>query len=273
METLGAIAAYLGSALLAAGIGLGLVLGPAAAALAVASVTSSFAERRLLLLLGPRAYLATFGWLGTAVHELGHASMCVIFRHRITELRLFDPTLRTGALGYVEHEWDRGSPYQQIGNLFIGIAPLVLGTGLLAGAGRLLLEGTERGAVAVDGSAALTSAVLRETGAALDTLASAVRVADWRSWLLLYLAVAVGACMNLSREDLKGSLYGLGFVVLATALFYLATHWAWDCNATLTGGIAAVHGPLLALLLLVSGLNLAVGLLALGLRLLLRVRS
>ncbi|HUT76753.1 MAG TPA: hypothetical protein VM285_03650 [Polyangia bacterium] len=272
METIGAIAAYLGSALLAAGVGLGLVLGPAALALALTSVTSSFSERNLLFLLGPRAYLATFGWLGTAVHELSHALMCLVFRHRVTELRLFDPSLKKGAIGYVEHEWTPGSLYQKIGNFFIGIAPLIMGSGLLAGAGWLLLDGT--GPSQVPGTLYPSNSLLFDTfhhaADAIAALASAACPTDWRWWLLLYLAIAVGASINLSLADLEGSLHGLGLIALATALFYLATHWAWDWNAILAGRIAAIHGPLLALLLLVSGLNLAVGLVAFALRRLLR---
>ncbi len=273
METLGAIAAYLGSALLAAGAGLGLVLGPPVFALALTSATSSFAERNLLLLMGPRVYLATFGWLGTAVHELGHAAMCVVFRHRVTELRLFDPTLKTGAIGYVEHEWDRGSLYQKIGNFFIGAAPLLLGAALLSGAGWLLLDGTDRAAGTWSSSGSLAISVFHEAVDVFESLTKSDRLADWRTWLFVYLAVAIGASMNLSRADLEGSLHGLGFIVLTTAAFTLATHWAMDWHAALAGRVVAVHGPLLALLLLVSGLNLAVGLLALGLGLLVRGRG
>jgi hypothetical protein len=276
METLGAIAAYLGSALLAAGIGLGLVLGPVAAAMALASATSSLAERNLLFLLGPRAYLAAFAWLGTAVHELGHAAMCLVFRHRITDVRLFDPSLRTGAIGYVEHEWDPDSLYQKIGNFFIGIAPLVLGTGLLTGAGWLLIHGPDLGEGSVPGtwndSDSLFFRTMGSTADFVSANVTAQRLAGWRSWLFAYLAVAIGASMNLSRADLKGSLYGLGFLAVSAALLYLATHWAMDWNAALSDRIHVVHGPLLALLLLISGLNLAVGLLAFGLGRLFRLR-
>jgi hypothetical protein len=39
-------------------------------------------------------------WLGTPIHELGHALFCVIFMHRIVEIEFFKPDPLTGTLGY-----------------------------------------------------------------------------------------------------------------------------------------------------------------------------
>jgi hypothetical protein len=266
MELFGHLGAYLGSALVAAGRGLVLVLGPPAAAMILASVTSSFAERRLVSLLGPRAYLATLGWLGTAVHELAHAAMCLVFRHRITDLRLFDPSSKTGAVGWVEHEWDRRSLYQKVGNFFIGVAPVLLGSILLAGAGWLLLGDLRQVPDMGTDAESLVPTVLRRLEGIAAGLWTAERAADWRTWLLAYLALAIGASMNASRVDLEGALYGIGFLLGAVVVFYLASHWAMDWNALLGDRVAAVQVPLLAALLMVSGLNLAAGLASLVLR-------
>ena len=65
-------------------------------------------------------------WLGTPVHELGHALFCLIFFHRIETIKFFEPDPVTGTLGYVTHTWSRKNPWQVLGNFFIGVGPVLL---------------------------------------------------------------------------------------------------------------------------------------------------
>lgn len=69
-----------------------------------------------------------FGFLGIIVHETSHMLMAVLFGHQIIE---FKPLIlpknvarNGGALGYVSQRWNTNSTYQNIGNLFIGTAPI-----------------------------------------------------------------------------------------------------------------------------------------------------
>ncbi|TNC80267.1 MAG: hypothetical protein C9356_15175 [Oleiphilus sp.] len=64
---------------------------------------------------------------GVVLHELSHALMCVVFSHRITEVRFFDPNPQTRQLGYVNHAWNPNSIFHLSGNFFIGIAPFLMG--------------------------------------------------------------------------------------------------------------------------------------------------
>ena len=41
------------------------------------------------------------------------------------EIRLFQPDLETGVLGYVNHSYNKRNMYKVLGNYFIGVAPIV----------------------------------------------------------------------------------------------------------------------------------------------------
>ena len=73
--------------------------------------------------LGQKGYLYIFGWLGTSVHELGHAIFAIIFAHKISKIKLFTPNSGK-SLGQVKHSYTKGNPYQTIGNFFIGIGQI-----------------------------------------------------------------------------------------------------------------------------------------------------
>ena len=61
-------------------------------------------------------------FFGTVLHELSHAIMCVIFRHKIEKIVLF--TLKDkSARGYVNHQYNSRSIYQCLGCFMIAIAP------------------------------------------------------------------------------------------------------------------------------------------------------
>ena len=76
---------------------------------------------------GGRGIIYATSIIGTPVHEMGHASMCVVFGHKIKKMCLWYPKSRDGTLGYVEHSYNRKNLYQRLGNMFIGMGPIFSG--------------------------------------------------------------------------------------------------------------------------------------------------
>ena len=107
-----------------------------------------FMQSRLARRFGWRSVLWT-AWLGTPIHEFSHVVMCWIFRHRIEEVRLFDPDVNAGRLGFVRHSFHRGNWFEEFGNVWIGTAPLL---GAVAAYQKLKVENIKVFFVACSGS-------------------------------------------------------------------------------------------------------------------------
>lgn len=77
---------------------------------------------------GGRLMIYLFGIIGVTIHEFSHYLFCIIFRHKVHEARFFAPNWQTGQLGYVKHSYNRNSLYQSIGQVFVSLAPMIVGT-------------------------------------------------------------------------------------------------------------------------------------------------
>jgi len=202
-----------------------IMFGPLLLAALCSHVVSRRVEYRTIQLAGQNGYIYVLGFLGTPVHELGHALMCVLFRHRIEEIRLFKPDKETGTLGFVRHSYNQRSLYQQVGNFFIALGPIVLGGIVLFSAAWLLL-GSGLLYADVDSTAAVTTiadipAAIRDWFGQifinLGRFFSNLDYSDYKTWIFLYLVLAIGSHVNLSPSDLVSA--RTGFTILCVVLF------------------------------------------------------
>ncbi len=200
------------------------------------------------------------GFIGTPIHELSHALMCVIFRHRIDEIKLFQIDEESGTLGYVRHAYNEKSLYQRIGNYFIGVAPIIFGTLFLYLLMNWLLPETF----------AKTSGYLDSLAASqTDGFSLACIVYSWKAffgmlgamfteftsglswWIFMILATCISLHMNLSGADIKNALPALpslvGFIVVINILLGVISQ-----DICITFGVAmnVVGSYLLGVLLL-----------------------
>ncbi len=163
-------------------------------------------------------------WLGTPVHELGHALFCFLFLHRIEEIHLFNPDPVTGTLGYVNHTWNRRNPWAVLGNFFIGIGPVILGSAVLFGLFLWLVPGGSNAWGSIMDSVRSTGdftswgsylTLLGDSSLAMvSTMFTLDNLGMWRFWIFLYLAVCVASNVRLSLSDIRGSLSGIGWLVV-----------------------------------------------------------
>lgn len=243
---------------------LGLGLACSCFALSVLSRAASSLSQQFIW---PKLPLLAFGWIGVPVHELSHAMACWAFGHRVRRMKWFDPAGRGGAHGAVEHEFNPSNPYHRAGQLFIGLAPALIGPLVVVALFAFLVSASPEATFHT-----LVTPTSWVEGARLG-LHTVLEPAVWSSprfWLFAYLAACVCTQIELSSADLGQARSGaiviaiLALVVntgLAAASFVTNGGYglAWHARAmTALESGARVWTSLASLSVAVSAATLAV---------------
>ena len=207
-------------------------------------------EGRLAERFGWKSVLWT-GWLGTPIHELSHAFMCWVFRHKIKEIALFEPDRKSGRLGYVIHSFDTRNRFQRIGNFFIGIAPLISGSIALAVLLWMFYPEAARSALELTGASAEGDAIEKSIGIVTTIFGQVINARNFftpRFWVFIYLVLCVGTHMAPSPSDYEGAWNGVFIfgTFLIAGLFLLAL--AGVDSDRMVNTMVGTMGPLFAIL-------------------------
>ncbi len=185
--------------------------------------------------IGNKAYLFLFGWLGTSIHELGHALFAIIFGHKIDEMKLFAPDPKTKTLGYVKHSYNPKNIYHQIGNFFIGIGPILMCCLALYLISFLLFR------IKINDLSSLT--ISTETIKSISSIKLAgLSVWEgfktyyfevihgenskwWKIVILVYCIFSIGSSITLSKSDIITFKDGLLVIIVLIVIFNLFTVW------------------------------------------------
>ena len=227
---------YLFSALITTFSQIFILLGPGLILAFLMHQAASMTEKGAYRLFGRKLYLILFGWLGTTIHETGHALFCIIFRHRINEIKFFDPDPASGSLGYVNHSYNPDSMYQEVGNFFIGIGPIILGTLFIYYSSRYLLGQhlfNSLTPIPIE-SSTFTSwnsfvyfakSVYNSTAGILSQIFIKENLSNWKFYLFLYITFSVGSSITLSKPDIEGAMQGFFYSLGLLFFFNMATLW------------------------------------------------
>jgi hypothetical protein len=180
-------------------------------------------------LLGRTLYLYFFGGLGTAIHEAGHALMCFPFGHKITEIELFNPNPNTGTLGFVNHSYNPKNIWALIGNFFISIGPIILGSIVIYFSAYFLISKGFFGSfdnlnisfLHFTSLNTFKSLIIESKNAYLEfssLLFTIENLQNWKFWLFIYILITVGGNMTLSPADIKGASKGF-FSIIGVFIF------------------------------------------------------
>lgn len=164
--------------------------------------------------------------IGVPIHELGHAIVCLLFGHRIEEIKFVQFGEADGTMGYVNHSFEPRNLFHRVGLFFIGIAPMIMGVVTISLALLFMLP-----EVFSEWWTGITTA---ETAgnAAISTLSLVPGIFAWENfqnvWFYVFIvfAVSVASHMTLSPSDIEGAksgLFTLYFVLIVVNLFNVQT--------------------------------------------------
>ncbi|VXC24194.1 conserved membrane hypothetical protein [Bacillus mycoides] len=187
---------------------------------------------------GRKGFLLT-AWIGVPVHELGHAIMCLLFRHKIVATQFFPTDTSQGALGYVQHQYNQKSIYQRIGNFFIGIGPIISGITALILLMRYFVPASyylfntnlETTVTSTSINLDMIQNMFLSTFFLLKSLFTMSNLLTPSFWLFLFIAICISAHIALSKPDIKGSIDGIIVMFIVLFLFnIIAGLFQYDSN-------------------------------------------
>jgi hypothetical protein len=162
------------------------------------------------------------GWIGTPVHEIGHAFFCILFGHRITDIKLYSPNSEDGTLGYVNHAFNPKSIYQQIGCFFIGTGPILFGSFVIYmliyfclpnySLVSEIISNTELSGSGIFELVENSGRILAIGLGFLVNVFSPENFLEPSFWIFIYLTFCISSHMQLSPSDLKSM--GMGIVTI-----------------------------------------------------------
>ncbi len=177
------------------------------------------------------------GLIGTPIHELSHAIMCVIFAHKIDEIKLFHIDRESGTLGYVKHSYNKKNLYHVIGNFFIGTAPIVVGTLIIFLFVKIMMPQTFLNiGVYIDEFASIQSqndwaeilsVAFSSVWGIVGSIFSSIEIGiAW--WGFMIIALCIALHMNLSSLDIKGSLKALPLLALFVVILNFTMAYVFE---------------------------------------------
>lgn len=164
-----------------------------------------------------RAFWFATSWLGTPVHESGHALMCLLFGHRIECVRLF-PSRHGVAM--VQHSYSRKNPYATMGNLLIGLGPIFTGLAVILVVLMLVYPASlgDFYAMSDASDAKWVWLLLDRMWRLLRGLFTEATRPVWMRIVAIVVLFSVTLHVRLSAADIRGMLRGLPYYLVLCAL-------------------------------------------------------
>lgn len=174
---------------------------------------------------GSKALMIT-GLIGVPIHELSHAFFAVLFGHKVDKIKLLQKPDKNGVMGYVQHSYNQGSIYQQVGNFFIGIAPIFGGIFSIIALMRFTIPQAYNKFVYILSESLNITALNKGTmEGIINSYRELVKIIfslknfeNPYFYLFLFISICISSHISLSYADIKGASRGLGVIFLIVVI-------------------------------------------------------
>lgn len=169
-----------------------------------------------------RSVLMISGVIGVPIHELSHALVALFFAHKVTDIKLIQKPDEFGTMGYVKHSYKQGNIYQQVGNLFIGIAPIFGGTLSIIALMYFIIPNAfskyitilyRISDIALHDKISIIG-ILRLYFELVQTIFSLTNFKNPYFYIFLFVNLCISSHISLSYADIQGASKGLGFILV-----------------------------------------------------------
>ncbi len=216
--------------------------------------------------------------IGTPIHELGHLTMNIVFLHKVDEYKLLQFNSSDGQLGYVKYSYNPKSVYQQIGNFFTALGPIICGGFVLYVLMYFLVN--DQYNMVIDE----TNNIFNQySGLSLSNIFEVLSsytaeifkiffsidfILSPNFFIFTILSFSVAFHMNLSNADIKNGLKGGSFFLLIILIFgVLVSLVSTDLLNKINGVLLSITYNILIFFLFILVINFIITLLGLGYRL------
>ena len=188
------------------------------------SLLSDLTRKKYYQTFGEKFIIYWTGWIGTPIHEIGHAVFCIIFGLPITKIQLFNTDPHALMRGYVSYAYQKKSLFKKVGILFASAGPIILGTYLLYLAiyfllpdGKTLINDLKSWEIYLSNPSNLLEqfdAIIQQSFKTLPYFFSIKNLTSVKFWIFIYLSLCISSHMQLSDSDMKGLWWGVTFVIV-----------------------------------------------------------
>jgi hypothetical protein len=220
-------------------------------------------------------FLNWFGAPGVVVHEVGHAFFCIVFGHKITRMKIFEPNPQEDTLGYVEHIYDPDNLYHRIGNFFIGTGPIWFGTAVLYLMSYFILDASVFNAIydiniSIDTLSSWSGFLLvgQKTLSVIEAVVKNIfsnphLLTDWKFYVFIYLTFVIGSHITLSPPDIKGAVSGFITLVIVLLVFNFFTSFMGDFSIVFVRHLSKTYTVFLGFMLYAIVMSILISLILL----------
>lgn len=190
---------------------------------------SSEIQKLEIDLFGLFSYIIIYPFV--IIHELSHLIMAIIFTNRITEVKLLnfsnDNTLGYVSFSKVNSNFKIRNLYQNIGDFYVGLAPIIIGSGLFLIISKFINNDLFNSIIKLSEK----NETIFDLLASFKNVNNIQYIFNFNFILVILIIFSISSLFLLSKSDWEGCLQGIPYLVMTmfvVNVFFNSFTWFID---------------------------------------------